>query len=312
MPLQPLDLIDEMALAPHQLVRVTHSADFQEWGIRTAEKDAVVRLGAPLSAQPAGRIYGDHAARIDPAYPVSVQVLDPLQRGGNNHIAARRRLAKTMADAGFAEVKFFEAEHFMHILMATEGCAVDPDEWLASVPEVEPDFVIDESFDEGTSRNLGSVQLPPISVTQNPTPPSSDRLEEFEAHWKLRLPDDYFAFLLQYNGGVPRSWRIAFSTEGESRELTIVHFLSIFPADQFSPMQMPFDLEAAFETQLSMLPEGLIPVAVCLVDHEPCHLCLEIAGDVRGRVVLFQRYLSERNCTDVASSFSEFLGQLAD
>ncbi len=283
--MQPFALFDEMALPSHHLARITYGSDFKEWGIRLPD-GAVLRDGAPTSAQPQGIIYGDETCDIDPEFPISIQVLDPLQRGGNSHVAARRRLGKAMAKAGFAEVQCSKSSHGMHMVFALQDRSVDVSQWLASVPPLEPNFVVDLSFDELEPPTAEIVQLSEIELTENPEPPAESRINEMEERWKLRFPNAYRAFLLKYNGGVPTRRRFEFNVANETTHLAVHRFHSVFHPGRLPITALGFDLESALETRLSWVPQGLIPIAHCEYGGEDHLLCLVITDDQLGAVVL--------------------------
>jgi len=302
----PSELFNEMLLLGYQLVLITHGSDFKRWEI-SLPQGAVVRAGAPSSAQPRLRSDAKQDVPIDPAFPVSVQVLDPLQRGGNNHAAARRRLRKPMARAGFTETEFSESPHYMHLVFTPETYAVPLDEWLAPVPPLQADFAVDPGPDQSIPHRLSDVKLPEMSFSDSPPPPPDARLEEIEQRWKLRLPDDYYMFLQQYNGGVPQRKRLRFNDSDGMNELQILHFFSVLPQGQFSR----FGLEVALEAQPGHLPKHLMPIAHCEFEGQPQLLCLSVAGEERGKVVLFEQSF-DAQCHVVADSITALLEELHD
>ena len=53
-----------------------------------------------------------------------------------------------------------------------------------------------------------------ISIRRSSAPITSEQVHEFEEHFNLSLPDEYRAFLLRTNGGIPSSDQVGY--EGKS------------------------------------------------------------------------------------------------
>jgi hypothetical protein len=88
---------------------------------------------------------------------------------------------------------------------------------------------------------------PPISILD---------IEDLERRLKVKLPEPYRAFLLRYNGGVPKYNACdVFSSEGK--------YLYTFRVKCFLGVKRgKFDLERYFHIYQPYLPPSLIPIAV--------------------------------------------------
>ncbi len=107
-------------------VLITFGPDREEWRI-TSRPDAKPTPIVPPQSTPPMVIQGASWRAIDPAYPLTVEISDPLQRAGNNLTAAIRRLRKMMAEHGLRETGYVEGPHSRSITF------IEPDD--AGTPE---------------------------------------------------------------------------------------------------------------------------------------------------------------------------------
>jgi hypothetical protein len=148
-------------------------------------------------------------------------------------------------------------------------------------------------------------------------PLREERLQQLEARIKVRLPDDYRAFLLRYNGGRPLRSRFAFTLDGEKQESILEWFFAVhdqpyresedwnadtgeLPPYFAQPLEEVWaDLRSA-RPRARMLPIGRDPGASLI--------CLGYAGNRAGQVWYYDHETD--SFLRLAGSFSEFLGEL--
>ncbi len=137
---------------------------------------------------------------------------------------------------------------------------------------------------------------------------SDEDIRELEDRIGIRLPGDYKAFLVKYNGGRPRPR--AFPIEGLANNPFGV-VLDFFGIDD--PVES-CNLDWNFEVHRGRVPVNLFPIAC---DDGGDLICLSLLGHDTGSV-LFWDYHNEpsepsyENVYKIAASFSEFIGGMRE
>ncbi len=150
-------------------------------------------------------------------------------------------------------------------------------------------------------------------------PLSEERLAKLESKLKARLPDDYRAFLLQYNGGRPAPCRFTFAVEGEEQESILEWFFALHDqpyeededwepdASEGLPPYFAQSLEGVRKDCRSELPKAkVLPIGR---DPSGNLVCLGYAGKWVGKVYLFDHEMER--LVPLAGSFTEFLAGLS-
>ena len=137
---------------------------------------------------------------------------------------------------------------------------------------------------------------------------NSKRLDEntlslFEKNINIKLPHQYRAFLLEYNGGYPEPDGFKFAQD----ESFIDQFLSIGNGEHSN-------LESYIKTYKGRLPSDLLPIA-----HDPGGnlICIGIKNDVAGKVFYWDHeFESDEEAPDysnvhiIAHDFNHFIDNL--
>jgi hypothetical protein len=139
-------------------------------------------------------------------------------------------------------------------------------------------------------------------------PLTEGRLLAFESELGAVLPDEYRAFLLSHNGGVPE--REVFDVPGEDGGERPFHcFFALHDGpwdDSTSEGSEGFPLQAALaDFRADGGPADVLPVGK---DWSGSYVCVDLAGAGRGRV-LYCDHDMER-LVPLAGSLSEFLAGL--
>jgi hypothetical protein len=139
-------------------------------------------------------------------------------------------------------------------------------------------------------------------------PLSETRLAAFEAELGIALPEEYRAFLLQHNGGVPS--RVTFDVPGEDGGERPFHcFFAVHdgPWDDSTPEgSQGFPLQAAladFRDETGR--DDVLPVGK---DWSGSYVCIGLAGDDRGRVLYYDHEMEQ--FVPLADTLSRFLAGL--
>jgi hypothetical protein len=151
-----------------------------------------------------------------------------------------------------------------------------------------------------------SVTQPQWDGTRNQYGPlAPERLAAFEAELAQRLPEDYRAFLLAHNGGLPvgRDYWAPGRQEPDA-EIRCVYGLHEGPEDY------RLDVQRAFYAP-KLMP-GLLPIASDVGGNQ---FCLGYAGKPRGKVYCWDHEteclpVTWRNFQWLTGSFTEFLQRL--
>ena len=148
-------------------------------------------------------------------------------------------------------------------------------------------------------------------------PLTEERLRRLEARLKARLPDDYRAFLLRYNGGRPTLSRFTFTLDGEEQESILEWFFAVhdqpyeepddwdpdggeLPPHFGQPLEQVWADLRAEKPRAGVLPVGRDPAANLV--------CLGYAGKRAGQVWFLDH--DTGSFVRLAGSFTEFLGSL--
>ena len=140
---------------------------------------------------------------------------------------------------------------------------------------------------------------------------SREEIQQFEARWKVKLPEDYKLFLLESNGGAPtpRTFHVPrWELEGSALD-----FFHGFHDEPYSR------LERAFEVYTDRIPADLLPIGR---DAFGNIVCIGWKGKRKGKIYFWDHEdeLDEnglfvqdyRNVYLVANSLQEFLDKLEE
>jgi hypothetical protein len=139
-------------------------------------------------------------------------------------------------------------------------------------------------------------------------PLTEERMAAFEGELGALLPDEYRAFLLRHNGGVPD--REAFNVPGEDGGERPFHcFLPLHdgPWDDSTPEgSQGFPLQAALaDFRGEVGREDVLPVGK---DWSGSYVCIGLVGEDRGRVLYYDH--EREQLVPLAASLSAFLAGL--
>lgn len=129
----------------------------------------------------------------------------------------------------------------------------------------------------------------------------------FESRAGLSLPDEYRAFLLATNGGVPRRNRFSHrNKKGQKRETWVRHF---YPLGREGLADLDFtDLESALRCRPAGLPAGLLPAGAAYFLGNEGAVCVACDGPDRGQVFFRPEVeASKPNLYYVAMDWATFL-----
>jgi hypothetical protein len=150
-------------------------------------------------------------------------------------------------------------------------------------------------------------------------PLSEERLARLESRLRARLPEDYRAFLLQYNGGRPAPCRFTFAMEGEEQESILEWFFAVhdqpYEEDEDWDPNAGEDLPPYFAQSLEEVRKDfrseMQRAKVLPIGRDPSAnlICLGYAGKWAGKVYFFDHDMGM--LVPLAGSFSEFLGGLS-
>lgn len=154
-----------------------------------------------------------------------------------------------------------------------------------------------------------------LSITDSAAAISDTDLAAVERRLGVKLPDDYRAFLLRHNGGVPRPDRFRLPREAAEAGLEwcrVTWFYSVGGGPGLG--RQAVDLESLFQTMHeSGLPDRLVPIADVDDSLEGGALSISVRGTDRGRVYYhydLEGYDEERGYA-ICKSFTAFLDRLA-
>lgn len=292
--MSPHQIFDSMSLLGMHEVRIVHGPAQEEWGIRMQagskiESDPLVgvRIEPPMV------MFGNGSRRISTEHSITIEYSDPLKRDGNNQAAALRRLRNFMKARGFTETEFIGGDYFKRVTFENAACTAES----AATGELPRD----EPFEE--------ARLPAIKMRHSSGPLDETALSAIERRFEIRLPSDYRAFLVRYNGGEPETPFYP-CEEDESEGIFIEQFLSVSP-----PSDLMDEIDD-FESTLELLqggfglPESLVPVAR---GESEDVICLAVSGEDCGTVYLWylvEGGFDESHLTPLATSFVEFVRRL--
>lgn len=139
-------------------------------------------------------------------------------------------------------------------------------------------------------------------------PLSAERVAEFERELGATLPDEFRAFLLQYNGGIP--YRETFDVPGEDGgERQFHRFFALHDGswDDSTPEgSQGFPLQAALaDFRADGGPSDVLPVGK---DWSGSYVCVRLAGVDRGRVLYWDHEMEQ--LVPLADTLASFLADL--
>jgi hypothetical protein len=147
-------------------------------------------------------------------------------------------------------------------------------------------------------------------------PLTIDRIREAERALKLRFPDDYISFLLQFNGGVPEpdGFSVAWPNGGQFEEMWASSAVSRLYSIGFDGFP---DLVEENQNYEGGLPAGTFSIGMDAAGNE---ILIDAAGAYRGKVLFWVLEGAPEdgvrptyaNCGIVADSFTQFLESLVD
>ena len=151
------------------------------------------------------------------------------------------------------------------------------------------------------------TEWPPI--TYRGPPIDEARLRALEETIGATLPDDYRAFMLEYNGGVPEQEVFTFDKRNKS---SVNYFNSIDHENQ------ALDLMEAWQVLKPRLPKEVFPIGD---DNGGATIAIVVSGPRRGEVWFCTEerptgsnprvsWLDRRDAWKVADSFAAFMARL--
>ncbi len=148
--------------------------------------------------------------------------------------------------------------------------------------------------------------LPKMYDVQPALSPSD--IDGLEKRMKIRLPKEYRAWLLKYNGGQPVPGNFSLGLGGNSEG--VAWFFAIHEGEFNN-----FELEYKFwKIMTKRVPGDLVPVAT---DGSGNLICLSFGSADEGKVYFWDHERetdppSYANCQVVAESFNDFVNMLGD
>lgn len=139
---------------------------------------------------------------------------------------------------------------------------------------------------------------------------SKSEIEHLNTRLNIKLPDDYSDFLLKHNGGQPKLNHFKNSISGKLFDFDVVTLYGIGPKGQTGK-----DILTMFVLLCESIPGELLPIGS---DGGGNEICLGIKSEFYNKVYIWwEDYQVDEGETPtfdnvelIASSFSEFLGQL--
>jgi cell wall assembly regulator SMI1 len=155
-----------------------------------------------------------------------------------------------------------------------------------------------------------------LSISDSAAAVSDADLAAVERRLGVHFPDDYRAFLLRHNGGVPRPGRFRMSRQAaeagmEWGRVTRFYSVGAGPGEGYKGG----DLESIFRTmqEFGFLPDRMVPIALVDDPVDGGTLCISVRGTDRGRVYYHPELegYDEETGYAVCKSFAAFLDRLA-
>jgi cell wall assembly regulator SMI1 len=147
-------------------------------------------------------------------------------------------------------------------------------------------------------------------IRRSAQPATDADLDLFEHRLGLSLPEEYRAFLLAHNGGVPRRNAFAHVNQKGQRRDTWVRWLYSLGREGLIDPEVS-DLETAYQDRPSGLPAGMVPVGDAYFLGNDGSVCLACAGPDAGKVFFRPRIEPDKTTVyPVADSWARFVTQL--
>ena len=137
-----------------------------------------------------------------------------------------------------------------------------------------------------------------------------EQLVEFEQRYRLKLPEDYRSFLLEFNGGRPKPEIIDFIQNGDDQSDIVNYLGGIHNGEYWARLEWQID------SLKDRVPKGFIPIGD---DPGGNAYLIGIDGETFGKIyfwdheneaALEEKEPSFENMSLIASSFTEFLNKL--
>lgn len=149
-----------------------------------------------------------------------------------------------------------------------------------------------------------------MSIRRSAAAVQEYELAKWEAELGFALPEDYRAFLLQSNGGVPRGTQFDYVNAKSVSRRTQLRWLYSLGSEGTVEVEFP-DLRMARADRSQGLPEGVIPIGEVAFDVNTGQLCLGCVGERTGKLFLRPDGSGEKTTLfSVAPSLTEFLQSL--
>lgn len=145
---------------------------------------------------------------------------------------------------------------------------------------------------------------------QNSRPSLTDLdIQKLERKLDIVLPNDYRAFLLQYNGGKPEPSAFPLPENPVDTHAMVDWFYCILNGD-------PYDLETFTNIMVNRIPSGLLPIAI---DPGGNQICIQASGVNRGKIYFwdheeepFHDPQDHSSTLLVANNFAEFIDSFTE
>ncbi len=144
-----------------------------------------------------------------------------------------------------------------------------------------------------------------INITKSKKKLDQASLLALEHKLGIALPEDYRDFILQYNGGQPKSCVFSYKgVDGFKSQSVINWFHAIYDGEENN-----FESTYLFYAENGRIPPNIAPIAS---DPGGNMICISISGNDRGMVYFWDHelessYSGVKNLALLSNSFSNFL-----
>lgn len=130
---------------------------------------------------------------------------------------------------------------------------------------------------------------------------SYEKLVEFEEQLNVTLPEDYRNYLIQYNGGLPKTNHFCIKSEGGDSRIHHVYGLNVGPDFQ--------RLDLMFKIYTGRVSKSVLPIAD---DPFGNLICIGINNDIYGKIYFWDHekehnYNDTQQMEELSTSFTDFL-----